>query len=310
MAGSPNGQNASLSKNNKEERDESIEKDEESFQRYRERISTLPKERGWKITNHPLCQYEGFWYRSAYGLEGVMFAQEHFKARPSDVFLCSTPKSGTTWLKAIIFAITKRTYYTNSTHPILTNNPHEIVPILESKLFREPPVANVESLPSPRLLATHISYTSLPMSVLGSGCRIVYICRNPKDVLVSMWKICIWTVLGPCARVLECPERVFFITYEEMKRDTLVHVKRLAKFLGKPFSLEEESKGVAEEIVEMCSFESLSNLEVNKNGSSKTGLKNSVYFREGKVGGWRNHLTTQMIESLDRVTNEKLPGIF
>ncbi|GFS41080.1 sulfotransferase 12 [Actinidia rufa] len=117
-------------------------------------------------------------------------------------------------------------------------------------------------------------------------------------------------VLGYWKAGLECPERVFFITYEEMKGDTLVHVKRLAKFLGKPFSLEEESKGVAEEIVEMCSFESLSNLEVNKNGSNKTGLKNSVCFREGKVGGWRNHLTTQMIESLDRVSNEKLPGIF
>ncbi|PSS08012.1 Cytosolic sulfotransferase [Actinidia chinensis var. chinensis] len=326
MPGSLNGQNASLSKNNKEESDENVEKDEESFQRYRERISTLPKEKGWKI----------FWYLYAYGLEGVMFAQEHFKARPLDVFLWSTPKSGTTWLKAIIFAIMKRTCYTNSTHPILTNNPHEIVPILEEELFGEPPVANVESLPSPRLFATHISYISLPMSVLSSGCRIVYICRNPKDVLVSMWYFVAnlrdeaelfslqeafdlfsqgKSAFGPywdhvLGAGLECPERVFFITYEEMKGDTLVHVKRLAKFLGKPFSLEEESKGVAEEIVEMCSFESLSNLEVNKNGSSKTGLKNSVYFREGKVGGWRNHLTTQMIESLDRVTKEKLPSIF
>lgn len=314
-----------------EEKDESMKKKERSYQRYRDLISTLPKEKGW-LDN--LCQYKGFWYHPTLILEGTMFAEEHFQARPTDVFLMSTPKSGTTWLKALIFAIVKRSCYTNfADHPLLTTNPHDCVPFLET---------DVENIPSPRLLATHSPYVSLPKSVLSSDCKIVYVCRNPKDVLISFWYFManlrpnelppisleegfelfckgisdfgpIWDhVLGYWKASLEYPQRFFFITYEEMKRDASVKVKKLAEFLGQPFSTEEETKGVVEEIIELCSFDKLRNLEVNKSSSYYRGLliQNETYFREGKVGDWRNHLTTQMIERLDQITNEKLPGLF
>lgn len=47
----------------------------------------------------------------------------------------------------------------------------------------------LEALHSPRLLATHLPYFLLPQAMAGEvpGCRFVYICRNPKDVLVSGW---------------------------------------------------------------------------------------------------------------------------
>ncbi|XP_058226096.1 cytosolic sulfotransferase 13-like [Rhododendron vialii] len=330
---------SSLNKINKEERDhESIKKVERSYQRYREIISTLPKGKGWIADE--LCLYEGFWYPATLGLAGVMFAQEHFQARPDDVLLISTPKSGTTWLKAIIFAIMKRTCYTNSTHPLLTTNPHDCVPFFEFQLFLKPPVADVDNLPSPRIFATHIPYTSLPKSIMDSGCKIVYVCRDPKDVLISMWYFLakmrskefppvsleegvelfsrgisgrgpFWDhVQGYLKASLECPERFFFITYEEMKRETFVKVKRLAEFLGQRFSMEEERERVVEEIIELCSFDKLRNLEVNKNSSCVIDLKNDSFFRKGEVGDWRNHLTPQMVERLDQITNEKLPGIF
>lgn len=111
-----------------------------------------------------------------------------FKSRPTDVLLISSPKSGTTWLKAIAFAIMKRTSYNSMSvaHPLLTTNPHDCVPFLEI-LLRTPPIADVEHLPSPRLFSSHIPYTLLPESIRNSGCRIVYVCRNPKDVFISMW---------------------------------------------------------------------------------------------------------------------------
>ncbi|KAI7985008.1 Cytosolic sulfotransferase 17 [Camellia lanceoleosa] len=195
-------------------------------------------------------------------------------------------------------------------------------------------------MPSPRLFATHIPYTSLPESVLTSGCRIVYVCRNPKDVFVSMWHFMfklreknlpplsleevfdlfykgifpygpLWDhVLAYQKASLECPRRVLFLRYEDMKMEPLVHVKRLAEFLGQPFSLEEENEGVVQEILKLCSFESLSNLEVNKSGTYRDDIKNNVFFREGKVGDFSNHLTAQMIEILDQMTNEKFGGVF
>ncbi|KAF7153800.1 hypothetical protein RHSIM_Rhsim01G0075600 [Rhododendron simsii] len=77
----------------------------------------------------------------------------------------------------------------------------------------------------------------------------------------------------------ECPERIFFITYEEMKRDTFVKVKRLAEFLGQPFSMEEERERVVEEIIELCSFGKLRNLEVEISGSKEPQLWNDDIFK-------------------------------
>ena len=36
--------------------------------------------------------------------------------------------------------------------------------------------------------------------------------------------------------------------------------------MGYPFSLEEEDKGVVQKIIDLCSFENLSSLVVNKSG--------------------------------------------
>jgi len=75
--------------------------------------------------------------------------------------------------------------------------------------------------------------------------------------------------------------------------------------MGCPFSPEEEAKGVVNDISRLCSFDNLSNLEVNKNGKSLVGTENNAYFRRGQVGDWMNSLTAEMIEKLDRITDEK-----
>ncbi|MFS7903985.1 putative quercetin-3-sulfate 4'-sulfotransferase [Helianthus anomalus] len=98
-----------------------------------------------------------------------------------------------------------------------------------------------------------------------------------------------------------------FLTYEDMKMDTPKYLRRLAKFLGYPFTEEEEAKGIVEDIVSLCSFDNLS--EVNKHGSLSIGIPDYAFFREGKVGDWRKHLTTEMSEMLDQITKEKFDGL-
>ncbi|XP_065626470.1 flavonol 4'-sulfotransferase-like [Quercus suber] len=155
------------------------------------------------------------------------------------------------------------------------------------------------------LVATHIPYTSLPKSVINSSCKIVYICRDPKTVFVSLWhfsnklspkapnyvgpplpmkKIHLrdafeffceglsifgpyWDhVLGYWSPSLESPERILFLKYEDLKNETVYWVKEIAQFIGYPFSLKEEEKFVVQKTINLCSFEKLSSLEVNTSG--------------------------------------------
>jgi hypothetical protein len=71
---------------------------------------------------------------------------------------------------------------------------------------------------------------------------------------------------------------------------SLRHIKKLAKFMGCEFSGEEKVGGVVSAIVELCSLGKLKDMEVNRNGSSRLGVKNESYFRKGISGDWSNHM--------------------
>ncbi|XP_031273360.1 cytosolic sulfotransferase 12-like [Pistacia vera] len=300
-------------------------------------LSSLPSETGW-VADH-LYQYQGFWHHVRQ-LQGVLTCRNHLQAQDSDILLVSTPKAGTTWLKAIIFALVNRLRYVDDPqqHPLLTNNPHELVPFLELQLYVDNQVPDLTNLATPRLFATHLPFVLLPTSVKDSACKVVYLCRNPKDTFVSLWhfanklrpaekgKNCLeeifdrfcrgvsicgpfWDhVLGYWKASLEFPERVMFLKYEDMKEEPEVHVRRLAEFLGCPFSAEEETKGLVDSILKLCSFDHLSNLEVNRSGKMSSGEEYNFFFRRGEIGDSENLLTSEMIERLDQITEQKWHG--
>ena len=105
---------------------------------------------------------------------------------------------------------------------------------------------------------------------------------------------------------LERPEKILFLKYEEVKDKPTENLKKLAEFIGCPFSIEEEANGVLDEILRLCSFDNLRNLEVNQNGKLPNGIETGAFFRRGEVGDWVNFLTPEMIEKLDSITEEKL----
>ena len=325
--------------------------DLETHNIFKEIMSTVPRRKGTLVLDD-LYQYEGFWC-SSFQLQRILWAQDHYKPQPNQVILSSTPKAGTTWLKALAFSITTRSNVSESTNPLLTRFAHDCVPFIEFELISSshPQKLNLD-IP---LVATHIPYPSLPKSIINSACRIVYICRDPKDVFVSLWHFhnnmnpkgveestkedlpledafelfcegyypCgpYWDHLLAYWRAsLESPEKILFLKYEDLKNETIYWVKRMARFMGYPFSLEEEDKGVLQKIIDLCSFENLSNMEVNKIGTSRldigitqvgvnvSELKNNSFFRKGKIGDWKNHLTPKMATRLDQITEQKLSG--
>ncbi|KAK9910568.1 hypothetical protein M0R45_034524 [Rubus argutus] len=86
----------------------------------KELLLSLPRERG-SISRH-LYQFQGFWYSSGL-LQSLIAFQKHFPASDSDIVLASVPKTGTTWLKALTFAVVNRHRFAiNKNHPLLTSN--------------------------------------------------------------------------------------------------------------------------------------------------------------------------------------------
>ncbi|KAJ8644536.1 hypothetical protein MRB53_006285 [Persea americana] len=294
--------------------------------------TTSSIEMGWKA--FPLIQYQGNWIIPKV-VRAVLACHEHFESLKDDIILSTLPKSGTTWLKALTFTLINRNLYDFENQPLLKTNPHDLVPFLELELYANGQIPDLTCLPSPRLFATHSPYNLLTESMIKSDCRIIYLCRNPKDTFVSLWHFHnkflpddvkpvpieeafelfykgisprgpFWEhVLGYWKASLERPERVLFIKYEELKEDPTFYLRRLAEFLGCPFSEEEERQGIIANIQRLCSFESLTSLGVNKSGNIRIGIETNNFFRRGVVGDWENHLTAEMIERLDQLTLQK-----
>ncbi|KAH1148594.1 hypothetical protein GYH30_043297 [Glycine max] len=209
------------------------------------------------------------------------------------ILVTSLPKSGTTWLKSLIFTIVNQQYFSPT---------HYLLPI--------------------PMTFTHLPFTSLPDSIIES------ICRNPFDTFVSSWTFfsCIKQsslpaltleeafemycngIIGFGSRWSHIPNKVLFLEYEDHKEDVNLQVKRIIEFLGCPFTHEEENNGVIESIIKLCSFENTKDLEVNKSGKLGNIIENKSFFRKAVIGNWMNYFSPSMIEKLSKIVEEKLSG--
>ncbi|XP_074271911.1 cytosolic sulfotransferase 5-like [Silene latifolia] len=290
-----------------------------------------------------LINYQDTWYASdSKFLRSILMFQRHFVPRDTDLIIASSPKTGTTWLKSLLYAIVTRDEYPIKQTPLLNYHPHELVYRLENDIygnaFEFPRPNHLNDLPSPRLFHTHLPFTGLPESIIESKCRIVYISRNPFDTFVSLWffqtkamklmdenfnspsmedyfeDFCNGLVPhgpffehinGYWDRSLEDPNKVLFLKYEDLKDDPRSHVKRLAEFIGMPFSSEEENEGVLDGIIEFCSIKNLKELEVNKNGVLSKYFEKSSFFRNGNVGDWAQYFTPSMVKKMNELIEQK-----
>ncbi|XP_051121458.1 cytosolic sulfotransferase 12-like [Andrographis paniculata] len=291
----------------------------------------LPKTHFWESME--IVHWEGFWFPPQVVKPAIKF-RSTFAAADGDVLLTSAKKTGTTWLKSLALSCTQRGGEVDGADDLAGNNPHFLVPTVEAVGYKHEPLKfDIYDAPAPRLLHTHLPYSLLPDSVKtsSSSTKIVYLARNPKDTLISMWHF-FNSILRPiplekavdffCSGVhhygsffdhvaeywIESrrrPEKILFVKYEELKSNPTAEVMKMAEFMGKALGSEDE----VEKILWRCSLERLRNLEVNKNGSVITCVPNRCYFRKGEVENWKDYLTPEMAERIDQITRHKLEVI-
>ncbi|XP_054813406.1 cytosolic sulfotransferase 15-like [Prosopis cineraria] len=119
----------------------------------------------------------------------------------------------------------------------------------------------------------------------------------------------LWTnILGYWWENKLSPNKILCLRYEDLKGDIKFYLKTVAVFLDCPFNAEEERDGVIENIIELCSFQKMKDLEVNKTGKRTPLVENKDFFRKGEVGDWVNHFSSWMTEKLSKVMEQKLDG--
>ncbi|KAM4735463.1 sulfotransferase family 2, cytosolic sulfotransferase 3 isoform 2-T2 [Anableps anableps] len=260
----------------------------------------------------------------AHNAESLEFAQ-NFSVEDSDVFGVTYPKSGTIWMQEILPLVLNGGDLT----PIHTVVNWDRVPWLEETRLAKV----VDKLTSPRALVTHFLYSFMPPSFHTSKAKVIYVMRNPKDVLVSSYyfhqmatfledpgtfdefmekflegRVLFgkWTDHVKSWRQAELGDRILFITYEEMVQDLPASIRRISDFLC--CNLSEE---VIQKIAVHCSFQSMKANSMSNFSLVPKGYMDcdkSPFLRKGIAGDWKNHFSSEQLARFKSVITKELEG--
>ncbi|KZC08591.1 PREDICTED: estrogen sulfotransferase, testis isoform-like [Dufourea novaeangliae] len=203
-------------------------------------------------------------------------AIEEFEVRDDDIWVCSFPKTGTTWTQEMIWCIANDLDLDGAKTLLPERFPfleHSILFDYTTIIPRHPEVKLHELVSdsvnyartrrSPRFIKTHLPFRLLPRQ-LRTGerkPRIVYVARNPKDTCISYYHHCrlmegyrddfnsfcrLFLGAKVCFapfwdHILEFWDRrtdpnVLFLKYEDMKADLSAVIVKSAGFLKKTMS--------------------------------------------------------------------------
>ncbi|XP_069345180.1 amine sulfotransferase-like [Eulemur rufifrons] len=271
-----------------------------------------------------LVKFKGFYFLRAFQTY-LSKNLDDFEIRDDDVLVVTYPKSGTVWAQQILSLI----YFEE--HRKRTENLETIhrVPFLEySSRYTD-----CGKRPSPRLFVSHLPYYLVPRGLKDKKAKIIYIYRNPKDVMCSYFHFLNTFSVHKSADTIEAFMKQFlegkvvgnlwfdhirgwyehrnyfniqFMMYEEMKKDLRSSVLKLCKFLGEDLSEEAVDAVVRQATFQNMKDDQLANFENALYRGFGPKLQEGHFLRKGTIGDWKNHMTVQQNERFDKIFQEQM----
>ncbi|XP_077516982.1 sulfotransferase 1E1-like [Amblyomma americanum] len=260
-------------------------------------------------------------------VEQVFRKNFQFRAQEGDVVQCTYIGGGTKWLHYIIALILRRG------EPLASAQ--EFARCIRSIDHH----SNLDQW-VPEVLPMRLFITRVPLSrdMMSADAKYAFVARNPWDVCVSYFHRAIdlsayrfqdgtfqeffdaflqesfglkgYIQAVSAAYAMKDESNVFFVTYEDLIRNTATVVLKLAAFLGERYGQElQQEKSLVDKVVQHSSAQSMRNLLVatalQKPGveasSSKTGYQ---AVRSAKVGEWSKFFTAEHLRRMEAKIQE------
>ncbi|XP_064111169.1 sulfotransferase 1C4-like [Macrobrachium nipponense] len=290
------------------------------------------------------------------------FADRIYKYQPrkTDVFVMTFPKCGTTWTQEIVWTMRNNP---DLNHPqalefvlarspfldmdMLLHKPEGLPPLNDPLLkaflklcpFKNPfnglMLQMSEAIPDPRTIKTHLPFSLLNPSLLDTS-KVVYVARNPKDVIVSYHHHCrinkvhdfvgsfeefvqyfveddlvygaYWLHVKEAWEKRDHPN-LHIVFFEDLKAKPVEELRKLNTFLETNLS-EAQLEGIAKytSFTEMKARALASGFnEENFDFFNKDVVrKDGGFFRKGESGDWKGKFTPELEDKVNKWTQENM----
>lgn len=239
--------------------------------------------------------------------------------RSDDTFVIGYPKSGTTYVEEIAWLINNNLDFQGA-KDIMHWIRVTFVDVGYTQAF-------LDEIPSTRTFKSHLPLKYLPENVEKDS-KVVYVMRNPKDLMVSMYyfakSLKESKFTGTFEEMVEMilngqymygywwdhvdgyvnVPNVHIVEYETLLEKPVETVRLLAKFLDKEFT--------DDQIRQLLAFTSLKNMKESGNLNLEFLVdvnwfeKDMNFFRKGQVGNWREHFSDELSKKVDDAVEKHL----
>ena len=262
----------------------------------------------------------------------------HFVHRPGDVFVCTSPKCGTTWMQTIVTTLLFPTGLPSATVM-------ELSPWIDARFFPvHDVIATLEAQSHRRTIKTHTPADGIPW---WSDASYIVVVRDGLDACMSflnhlsnMRPEAVMS-LAASAQVdgIELGDRfplddvhaffaawlappgvwfehlnsfwthrnepnVLFVHFDDLKEDLDGEMRRVATFLG--LTVDEPTWL---ELVDRCTFESMKHRSDEIGDFDRLFIGGAdAFLYKGTNGRWRDLLTAEEVAAFDEASTERLPA--